>query len=150
MTRAFTRMRAVYVSMMDSSTDKEANTFRYPGDDFELQLQIGSKLYPEQKLDSLPEFWQKLQSAVGSHTSILSHSAIDLQGYKTDRFIAALGLQKVLSDTDVSNLSGVSTKTGSLLSLRSANSASNIDVCFVVGNYDLLVQISDQGVECYD
>ena len=150
MTRAFTRMRAVYVSMMDASTDKEANTFRYPGDDFEIQLQIGSKLYPEQKLDSLPEFWQKLQSAVGSHTSILSHSAVDLQGFKTDRFIVGIGLQKVLSDTDVSNLSGVSTKTGSLLSLRSANSASNIDVAFVVGNYDLLVQVSSEGVMCYD
>ena len=87
--------------MMDASQDKEANTFRYPSisDDefFEMQLQLASKLMPEQKLDSLPEFWAKLQSAVGSHTSILSHSAIDLSSYKSDQFIAAIGMQKVLS-----------------------------------------------------
>lgn len=153
LTRAFTRIRGVYVSMLDASTDKEANTFRYPSisDDqfFELQMQLGSKLYPEQRCDTLPQFWALLQQAVGSHTSILSHSAIDLTGYKNDRFIAAFGTQKVLADTDVSNFSGVSTKTGQLLSLRSANSASNIDTVFVTVHHDLVVQISDSGVECF-
>ena len=150
LTRAFTRMRGVYVSMMDASADKDANTFRYPGDNFEMQLQLGSKLYPEQKINYLPEFWAKLQSTVGSHTSILTHSAIDLTGYKSDRFIAALSLQKVLADTEISNFSGVSSKSGSLLSLRTANSAADIDVCFVVIHHDLVVQISDSGVEVFD
>ena len=102
-----------------------------------MQLQLGSKLYPEQKINSVPEFWAKLQSTVGSHTSILTHSAIDLTGYKSDRFIAALSLQKVLADTEISNSSGVSSKSGSLLSLRTANSAADIDVCFVVIHHDI-------------
>ena len=152
--RAFTRIRGVYVNMLDSSQDKEANTFRYPSISdsqfFELQLQLGSKLFPEQKMSSLPEFFQKLQSAVGSHTSILSHSAIDLTGYKSDRFIAAIGMQKVLGDSEHSNFSGISSKSGSLLSLRSAHSTSNIDQVFVVIHHDLVVQISESGVECFD
>ena len=37
-----------------------------------------------------------------------------------------------------------------LLLQIAVHSASNIDVCFVVGNYDLLVQVSSEGVMCYD
>ena len=101
-------------------------------------------------MSSLPEFWQKLQSAVGSHTSILSHSAIDLTGYKSDQFIAAIGMQKVLGDSEHSNFSGLSSKTGSLISIRSANSTSNIDQCYIVLNHDLIVQVSESGVEVFD
>ena len=154
LSRAFTRIRALYLSMIDSSQDKEANTFRYPSISdaqmFELQVQLGSKLFPEQKITTLPEYWDKLLSAVGSHTSILSHSAIDLDSYKTDQFIAAIGMQRVLADMEASNYSGLCTKTGSLLSVRSANSASNIDTVYLTLHADLILQISDQGCEVFD
>ena len=154
LSRAFTRIRALYLSMLDSSQDKEANTFRYPSISdaqmFELQVQLGSKLFPEQKITTLPEYWDKLLSAVGSHTSILSHSAMDLDSYKTDQFIAAIGMQRVLADMEASNYSGLSTKTGSLLSVRSANSASNIDTVYLTIHADLILQISDQGCEVFD
>ena len=117
---------------------------------FELQLQLASKLMPEQKISSVPEFWDKLQQAIGSHTSILTHSAIDLDSYKTDQFVAGINFQRVLADSDVTNFAGISSKSGSLLSLRTRNSASNISDCFIVIHHDLIITISDAGIEVYD
>ena len=148
MSRALTRLKAVMVSCRNLATDKEANFFRYPGANFTFQLNIGSRKYPEQALDSTPLFWQALQSAIGSHASVLHNPAIDLLSYLTSEYIIGINLEKIMSSNTGTNWSGESTKAGELLHIRTTGSE-NVDQVYVTLIHDAILVISDQQVEVF-
>ena len=142
-------------TFMRSATDKEAYDLRYPSisaaEHFEMQVQLGAKLYPEQKLDTTPQFWFKYLESTGAHTSVLHTSAISQVGYTSDSFIAGINFQKLLPENgDSTCFAGTSSKAGQLLSVRTDKSHSSIDRFFVTLNFDLIVSISEAGVECFD
>ena len=103
LTRALTRIRAFYLTMMRAAAgDKEAYDMRYPSVNannvFEFQLQLGAKLFPEQKITTVPEYWFKYVEATGQHTSVLATSAISQDGYTSDSFIVGINMQKILAE----------------------------------------------------
>ena len=141
--------------MRAAAGDKEAYDLRYPSisaaEHFEMQVQLGAKLYPEQKLDTTPQFWFKYLESTGAHTSVLHTPAISQVGYTSDSFIAGINFQKLLPENgDSTCFAGTSSKAGQLLSVRTDKSHSSIDRFFVTLNFDLIVSISEDGVECFD
>ena len=100
--------------------------------------------------NSVAEFYSKLREAVGSHTSVFNTSAISLTNYKTDSFIVGMTTQRILSETPDTNMSGTSTKAGDLLRFVVNNVNANVDTAHVVMNYDLIIQISEEGVSVFD
>ena len=155
LTRALTRIRALYLTTMRAAAgDKEAYDLRYPSIDaanvFEFQLQLGAKLYPEQKITTVPEYWWKYVESIGTHASVLSTSAISQTGYTSDSFIVGINMQKLMAEEGMTNYSGTSSKAGQLLSIRTDKSATAIDRCFVTLTFDGIVSISEAGVEVFD
>ena len=155
LTRALTRIRALYMTMMRAgSGDKEAYDLRYPSIDaanvFEFQLQLGAKLYPEQKITTVPEYYWKWAESVGIHSSVLSTSAISQAGFTSDSFIVGINMQKLMAEEGMTNYSGTSSKAGQLLSIRTDKSHSSIDRAYVTMVFDAIVSISEGGVEVFD
>ena len=124
----------------------------YASQVFEFQLQLGASQWPNQKISSVPEFWTKLEQCVGTHTSVYATNAISLAGYTSDSFVVGLNLQRVMSDdpSGAGNYSGTSSKSGSLLSARSANSTTAIDTAYLTLSFDVILSISESGCEVYD
>ena len=153
MTRSLTRLKAIYFTFDNSATGKSAYDMDYPsaaGQVPELQMTLGSKKFPETALSSIPEYWYKLMEATGNHSSILSSSAISLTGYTSDSFVAALTLEKILSDDPQGSFAGISTKMGDLITVRCSNIAATVNECWTVIAYDGILQLSEDGVAVFD
>jgi len=155
LTRALTRIRALYMTMMRAgSGDKEAYDLRYPSIDadnvFEFQVQLGAKLFPEQKMSTVPEYYWKWAESTGIHSSVLSTSAISQAGYTSDSFIVGINFNKLMAEEGMTNYSGTSSKAGQLLSVRTDKSHSSIDRAFLVLSFDCIINLSEGGVEVFD
>ena len=90
----------------------------------ELQIQIGSKLYPEYPIRSLSEAFYQLRKTLGLH---FGNDSLNIHRfcYYTNAFVAAIDLEKVLG----ASFSGTNTMSGDLLTIRmkSANGTIVLD-----------------------
>ena len=136
--RSLSRLKAVFMTML--YTDLTAATFRgseimerfwhpmagtFDSDkEVELQIQIGSKLYPEYPIRSLSEAFYQLRKTLGLH---FGNDSLNIHRfcYYTNAFVAAIDLEKVLG----ASFSGMNTMSGDLLTIRmkSANGTITLD-----------------------
>jgi hypothetical protein len=124
--RSLTRLKSVFLSMIalpDTRTPAEGvpNDFWHPmeGVDYsytkelQLQIQIGSKLYPEYPIRSLAEAYYQLRKTLGLHFGNDS-MAILPRYYRNDTFIASFDLEKVLG----ASFTGTNTMDGQMMTIR--------------------------------
>ena len=98
---------------------KQANHFYHPiensasdqygiADEHQLQVQIGSQLFPEYPLNSLSESLSQLRKTVGHPFQMFG------RWYRTTKYIIGLDLEKVSG----AGFTGISTRPGDLMSLN--------------------------------
>ena len=162
--RAFTRNVAVFVSF--SKNDDFVNVFSHPEVDvttrtsilpdkpilqdgsFSFQLQLGSKLWPEQPMSSLAEMYETLRKAVGTHNQDIKSISLDRDDYTSDSFLLGIDLEKNLGDP----FSAVNTRAGDVLRLV----FNNIDVdtgltsCYVHLISSSILEIRETGAFLFD
>jgi hypothetical protein len=121
----------------------------------EIQLSIGSKLYPETPIRSSAEAYYQLKKSLGSHHAGSSYSMNILdREYRSTKFIVAFDCEKVSNAFG----SGINTRSGGdLITIKCANMA-HIDNRGVVWNdttpefmhcvieYDSILVIGDSGI----
>ena len=131
--RSFTRLKGIFLSLFKNKTEnpgiKEAEYFFNPAQEtaygvlpggtgydkaLQFQVQIGSKLYPEYPMASMPEQYYQLRKMLNKH---IGEGMIDInyENYRDDRFIVAIDTEKIANG---GAFSGISTKAGDLLTVR--------------------------------
>jgi len=122
-----TRLKAIFVSMFkhnpggaDYRGSQAVRSFSHPMDgtyDFdkevELQIQIGSKLYPEYPIRNLAEAYYQLRKKLGIH---FSNDSINIRksDYAGESFIMAIDLENILG----ASFTGTKTMSGDLLTIK--------------------------------
>ena len=114
--------------------------------EMEIQLSIGSKLYPEYPVRSVAEAFYQLRKCMGTETSNFHSLDIKPFDYRTHKFIVAFDTEKNLG----SAFTGINIKQGSLMTLKmrsSATSAQMPDTVCIVLHFDSIISIKDSGIE---
>ena len=125
--------------------------------EMEIQVQIGSKLYPDYPIRSVSESFSQLKKTMGIHTSPF-HS-LDMTGeqYREYKFISAIDTEKVLE----AGFTGLNTRAGDLMTVRikpvngpGMVTAAGVKVVpekfFTVLHSDNIMEIKDSGVTIFD
>ena len=115
--------------------------------EFEAQLQLGSKLYPEYPIRSHAEAYYQLRKALGIQSSKLHSFDIDTHDYRSWKFVCAIDMEKVLE----AGFTGVNSKGGDILNVSfthkdilPANYAVGVHVIL---HADCIMEIKDSGVD---
>jgi hypothetical protein len=176
--RAITRLKSVFVTlnkdMTGGRTDKVGIKFwndffspmwdgnhdgtltHIPGGEFEFQLQIGSKLFPEYPIRSHNEAYYQLKKTLGVHASSLHNFDIDALEYRSNKLVIGTDCEKVLD----AGFTGINTRAGDLLTVKlkyadkgqlAAGVYSHLaDRIHIVLHSDQIMEIRDSGVAVYD
>jgi hypothetical protein len=124
-------------------------------DNFELQinLQLGSKLYPEYPTNNLSECFYRLREALNLPDKRLHAISINYKDYIRNKFIFCTDFQKVPD----ASWSGVNTKAGQVLmvNVKALNPASiagnNIaTTMFTLLQAEQILEVRDVGCTVYD
>ena len=173
-TRALSRLKSVFCTFDQSFTSAKVNTgndthlslwkknwndFFHPMSyssngydstrELEMQLQVGSKLFPEYPIRSLQEAFYQLRKCMGTETSNFHSIDITPQQYRNHKFIAAFDTEKNLG----SSFTGINIKQGSLMTLKmrsTAASAQMPDAVYLVLHFDSIISIRDTGIEVFE
>ena len=173
-TRALSRLKSVFctfdqaittakrATLTDKHIDlwgKNWNNFHHPMSyvsghydsdwEMEMQLQIGSKMYPEYPVRSVAEAFYQLRKCMGTETSNFHSLDISPHQYRSHKFIAAFDTEKNLG----SAFTGINIKQGSLMTLKMrASCASGYmpDTVYIVLHFDSIISIRDSGVEIFE
>ena len=169
-TRALTRLKSVFITFdgphTGASTDwipllKTTNNFIHPMNssatydstkEFEFQIQIGSKLFPEYPVKSLAEAFYQLRKTLGVASSSFHSISITEANYRNFRFIAAIDTEKVLA----AGFTGLNSKAGDLMTLKfKALSGGAVptdlpQLMYVHLHADCILNIRDTGVEVFE
>ena len=177
--RALTRLKGVFVTLHKDYTHtsrvpllgrKPWNDFFSPAfgvntdgvlthdsdGEFEFQLQIGSKLFPEYPIRSHNEAYYQLKKTLGVQASAVHNFDISATEYRDYKFILGTDCEKVLD----AGFTGLNTRSGDLLSvsLKYANKGtveSGIyprlaDRIHIVLHSDQILEIRDSGCQVFD
>tara|TARA_Y100001963_G_scaffold1019_1_gene1500 strand:- start:2240 stop:3208 length:969 start_codon:yes stop_codon:yes gene_type:complete len=155
--RSVSRLKAMFVTFK-AGDRKKCVHLDYPSvaadDDMTLQCQLGARQFPETRAEGVSEIFPRLMEAAGNHTSTMSTTAIDVanDAYTVDEFIAGINFQRVLSDSSEGSLSGLSTKQGDLLTVRTTGlnvgaAFPAVNEAFVTIAHDSLLIVSEEGVQ---
>ena len=162
--RAFTRNVAVFITFTrnDNVTD-----FYFPDPEvafqnnaggahapylmdgpFSFQLQLGSKLWPEQPMSSLAEMYETLRKAVGTHNQDIKSIGLDRNDYLNDGFILGIDLEKNLGDP----FSAVNTRAGDVLRLvfNGIHPDAALTGCYVHLISSSILEIRETGAFLFD
>jgi len=168
-TRALTRLKSVFVNFdktrqlegeqaTNMHTYKTFNDFWHsmggntvnaydPSREVEIQIQIGSKLFPEYPIRSLGEAFYQLKKTLGIHTSSFHNIDIPEAMYRNRKFIVGIDTEKVLS----AGFTGLNTKAGDLMTIRvkqmSTDPWSQAEKMQIILHADMILNIRDTGVE---
>ena len=140
--RAFTRLQKAFITFYKNPTietilDKPAIKFYHPmeygvlngkykhnpAQELELQLQLGSKLYPEYPVRSISECFSILKQTLNIPYYHMHSVGIDYKQYISNKFIFAMDFQKMPE----ASFTGQSTKGGEQLLVK----VNNVDSAFV-------------------
>ena len=165
--RALTRLKSVFVTLHKTDTDsvqrKFWNNFFSPlqpenkdafvhnsDGEFEFQLQIGSKLFPEYPIRSHNEAYYQLAKCLGVQSSAVHNFDITAREYRSTKFILGTDCEKVLD----AGFTGINTRAGDLMTVkfdyRSAATARRADRIHIVLHSDQILEIRDSGCQVYD
>jgi len=123
-----------------------------PDAEFEFQLQIGSKLFPEYPIRSHSEAYYQLKKTLGVQASAVHNFDVSAVEYRDHKFVVGTDCEKVLD----AGFTGINTRAGDLLSIKfKYNSAgsSNLhlaDRMHIILHSDQIMEIRDTGVAVYD
>lgn len=130
----------------------------------ESQIQIGSKLIPEQPVRNSQEQFYQLRKTLGAHEQGSTYSVDILpHEYRSWKFIMGFDLQKALGAA----FSGINTRAGDLLTIKLNRvkhikpdgsdllfggdvSATYAQFIHTTLEYDAILQISDNGVQVFE
>ena len=165
--RAISRLKSVFVSFyktptVATSADKEWLHFVHPMEnsvnydkrlEIEVQLQIGSKLFPEYPIRSISESFAQLKKSIGIQGSNFHSVSITPKQYRNDHFVIGIDTEKALG----ASYTGLSTRSGDLLSVRvKAQDKAELvagfmpDQMFITMIADCVMEVSDAGVSVLD
>ena len=115
---------------------------------FSFQLQLGSKLWPEQPMSSLAECYETLRKAAGTHNQDIKSISIDRCDYVNDSFILGVDLEKNLGDP----FSAENTRAGDVLRLvfNNIDLEVGINMCYVHLIGSSIVEIRETGAYVFD
>ena len=135
-------------------TDVDSQTGRIRHDrPLQLQIQLGSKKFPEAAISSAAEFYEHLRKALHIHNNLYADLSLDLRQFEKDKFIIGISTEKVIGGTAA--YSGLNTRTGDQLVIMlqgmfSASTAETVDKIYVTYIADQVVTLTEQGVGVYD
>ena len=134
--RALTRLKSVFVTLHkdyelgrgEHGGRKLWNDFVSPGyienldgilelgsgQEFEFQLQVGSKLFPEYPIRSHNEAYYQLKKTLGVQASSVHNFDINSVQYRDHRFILGTDCEKVLD----AGFTGINTRAGDLMTVK--------------------------------
>ena len=170
--RALTRLKSVFVTLQKDNTNGTArkfwNNFYSPAynecktaynydtnGEFEFQLQIGSKLFPEYPIRSHAEAYYQLCKCLGVQASSVHNFDINAKEYRSTKFVLGTDCEKVLD----AGFTGISTRVGDLMSVRFNYANGNItnsdgarlaDRLHIVLHSDQILEIRDSGCQVFD
>jgi len=173
--RALTRLKGVFVTLNKGTSGlrgtvpgiKYWNDFYSPmwlanydgtwthdsNGEFEFQLQIGSKLFPEYPIRSHNEAFYQLKKALGVQSSAVHNFDISASEYRSSKFILGTDCEKVLD----AGFTGINTRAGDLMTVKfkynDSNAAANnrlADRLHIVLHSDQIMEIRDSGVAVFD
>jgi hypothetical protein len=127
---------------------KETN----PEGEFEMQLQIGSSLYPEYRIRSHAEAYYNLKKTLGIRSNVVHNFDIDGIEYRRDKFIIGIDTERVLE----AGFSGLSTRAGDLMTVmfkynsEGADQRRLADRMHIVLHADQLIEVHSDGVRVLD
>ena len=175
-TRSLTRLKSVFITfdgvssgenpvdggipLTGTEARKSFNDFYHPsGDwtehfqdkDLEIQIQIGSKLYPEYPIKSISEAFTQLAKCLGINNSAFHGVNIRYFDYRSCKFIVGIDTEKILE----AGFTGLNTKAGDLMTIK-VKHGSAVDttrLCtkmYITLHSDQILNIRDTGVEVFD
>ena len=179
--RALTRLKSVFVTLQKDythtkraallgrngwndfysplSSDNSEGVFKHDYDgDFEFQLQIGSKLFPEYPIRSHNEAYYQLKKTLGVQASAVHNFDITPVEYRDYKFMLATDCEKVLD----AGFTGLNTRAGDLMSVslrynsRGAYEDASksylrlADRIHIVLHSDQILEIRDSGCQVFD
>jgi hypothetical protein len=170
-TRAITRLKSVFVTLSKEYLDvfknqksvarNKFNTFYSPmwvyatdhfeGGEFEFQLQLGSKLYPEYPIKSHAEGFYQLRKTLGAQDNKYRSVNITAAEYQDSKFVLAIDTEKVLE----AGFTGQNTRAGDILNVRFDHGGDISSDYFahemhVILHSDNIMEIRDSGVTVFD
>ena len=139
------------------SWDNADGTLTYSSaGEFEFQLQIGSKLYPEYRIRSHNEAYYQLKKTLGVQSSSVHSFDISPVQYRDYKFILGTDCEKVLD----AGFTGITTRAGDLMSVKLKNTGTEAadvrserriaDRIHIVLHSDQIMEIRDSGVQVFD
>ena len=120
--------------------------------ELQVQIQIGSKLFPEYPITSVAESFAQLRKTLGILNSTAFSCDIDHQKYRTLHHIIAIDAEKTLQ----AGYTGLNTRMGDLLTvkIKSMNAALTEDLMpdsmQIILHSDQIMNIADTGVQVMD
>ena len=96
---------------------KGANNKYDSSKEFQAQLQLGSKLFPEHMIRRHAESYYQLRKSLGIHGSAFHSINIKGNEFMTNKFVLGIDTGKVLG----ASFSGYNTKSGDLITLALEN-----------------------------
>ena len=120
--------------------------------EIELQLQLGSALYPEYPIRSSAEAFYNLKKGLGVVASNLHGFYMEPRMYRSTHFSCCFDLEKVLD----ANFSGINTRSGQLLTVRCKPNGTRItdfnrpDKLHIILYAQYTIEISSAGVTVFD
>jgi hypothetical protein len=166
-TRSLSRLKSVFITFDKAVTSEDTYIGRKPWNDFyspmndyagwnqdgefEFQLQLGSKLYPEYPIRSHSEAFYQLRKTLGMQSSNIHSFDIDYYEYRRWKFIIATDMEKVLE----AGFTGMNTRAGDILNISFKHNQSNIPENYVTSMHvvlqsDNIMEIRDGGVQVFD
>ena len=135
-----------FYSPMRTYSESVLNQFDSNGE-FEAQLQIGSKLYPEYPIRSHAEAYSQLVKTLGLSSTKFNNVDVNSHEYRTIKFVWATDMEKVIE----ARFTGYNSKMGDILNLsfthRDTTAANWATGVHVILHADCIMEIRDSGVE---
>jgi hypothetical protein len=139
----------IFYSPMAAYAGAEANQYNSNGE-FEAQLQLGAKLYPEYPIRSHAEGFYQLRKTLGVKSSNMHNFDIDSHQYRSTKFIWATDMERVLE----SGFTGMNTRAGDILNIRFDHNDANVNnyatTMHIILHSDQIMEIRDGGVTVFD
>ena len=126
-----------------------------PAGEFEYQLQIGSKLFPEYPIRSHNEAFYQLAKTLGVQASAVHNFDINAREYRFNKLILGTDCEKVLD----AGFTGLNTRAGDLMTVKfdmnktvdtADLTARKPDRIHIVLHSDQILEIRDSGCQVYD
>ncbi len=128
------------------------NYIHDPSGEFEFQLQIGSKLFPEYPMRSHNEAFYQLKKALGVQASALHNFDIAPYEFRDNKMIIGIDCERVLD----AGFTGINTRAGDLMTVKfkfkeaGADNAHLADRLHIVLHSDQILEIRDSGCQVFD